>query len=950
MRAQDGTGWTTASPNDALTHLRLSVLTGSFRIVAVVGAGASYESGVPLGDTVCDTMAKLVPDHWLAFKKSRAAPTLESFLDFLRPKIAGNSQDVIAHILAEAGIPKAEEITVIPTVLHMLVAKLVASGCASVVISLNFDELLERCLIAEAGLPAPSNKEHASGNAPWISCADSSEFRAARRLCQRATSNPDSPCVVLKPHGTISRPETLVAAARDVAQYDQSLRSLLSGLLRDGNVSFLFLGCSLRDSDFHSLCEEVGPVAASMAVLDTKPLDDWLEGARESLPSKMHPFDLPDFEESRITYVRCDPEGPRSSGSAIGTETQSFRLSAQVGKSPGNMLLAQMVSANSSTGHLSHRNAPPVTDIEIHSWVRTRLVGKRPAIESFLATEILIGAALDNGLFTRERLFASRGHLEIAERNGFRCLLDELLSRFTDCGMLVQDKHGRYALCKVGSMNFRRHVRRLLGPFHARHREATGKDSMAELYRLLKKIGETKASSSYWTTRTPKELLSTEQSTALVLETTDELSVVSEYGTWMRSPRFRDRFLKTIERQPDPTYKVQVLIASPPPNESQGYLEWIVSALWLWKLRGVELFVLDAEQHRHHMTLGQQVAIDFKRKGTDHRLRDNRVTFSALDRDRLRRTFRSMRNKAESFDRWQLRAGLDMQFPSFSLHYLCHDPLSQVTIRHDPGADRSVEVRKRSEARQRWDNENDRRVAKGKPKLVAKRLYRPVRASRAGNRIVVAAGLTSYFDNFYLQRRVSKWNDDLIIGAGLSVIPETADGLVMLGRRSSVVAAGAGKFHVVGGHAHPSRGFRHSSDSLCDAVYEELIEELHVPKTEVARLTFLGLAIDLAKGKPEFIVRAKLKPRAEEISSSWCSSKAGQRVRYGGQEEFSRITTLQTLLGYRSAAQCASSVPFPLPDLWRVMERLVPAARAALVCHWIQSPHIQVDELAEYVL
>ena len=98
---------------------------------------------------------------------------------------------------------------------------------------------------------------------------------------------------------------------------------------------------------------------------------------------------------------------------------------------------------------------------------------------------------------------------------------------------------------------------------------------------------------------------------------------------------------------------------------------------------------------------------------------------------------------------------------------------------------------------------------------------------------------------------------------GVSPALETADGFLLLGRRSGSVAYYPGRVHPFAGALDPGldRG------DVFAAVYRELREELSLEAADVADLRCTGLAEDPALRQPELIFRARCTLRRGEIEA-----------------------------------------------------------------------------------
>lgn len=936
--------WINTEFDTAFRELRLDMLSRGSTLVIVIGAGVSVESGVPMGDEIRARIEKVLPTLWEHFKHTGTPQTLEAFLDFAAADTPGDPRALISRLLSDCGIPTKNAITTIPGILHLLVAKLAVGRMTNLIVSLNFDEILERCLEVELGEQRESRGE-------WISLSTPEELSLIEEILDRPGKSSKIRCVVLKPHGTISKPDSLIAAGRDVTQFSEPLKNVLKKALGEKNVRFLFLGCSFRDSDFFNLYKECKSIKARFYILDLPSPERWMESSRKALRKRQHHFRYHSFNNCKIIYAQCTNKTEELN--KVLRQNQELqtanRISTQIDKLPGDALLEIMSQASRATGNLQEQNAPWVTDLEIHQLISTFIVGKRPALRSFLATEILIGAAIENGIFSKQRIINTRRHIKHAMEVGFHSLVSEVFDQFVEQGVFLKCPADEYALRKVKHHKCRQALPTLLGPLRHTIREKGSPDPAApslfqqRLAELLIDLGEKKAAMSNWTTDQPGGLITIERATPMVLDTTDELLVISEYGTWMRRPRFLKSFNETVKRAYDLKKFIKVIIASPPPPESQGYLEWVVSCLWLWKKESagepIRLRILNAQRHTRHMNLGQQVAIDFKREGTANQLIDGKVTFGYRDIQNLRQIFDEHWAEARSFDDWQVGDGLYLCFGDFGIQYLMKRDLKKISIQYTSEWNRSVDKQQLRQAAVKWEQENSRRQKSGKPALENNPLFRPLRIEPSDDRIIISAGKTTYFDNFYLQREADMWRDEAIIGAGISVIPICSDGHILLGKRSGVVAEGEGRYHVIGGHAHPDSKFETCASDIFGAALEELAEEMHIGAADIEGIDFLGIAINLLTSKPEFIAEARLKRESTYYIENWHSNKTDSTQKYGQSEEFSEIVTLQSLMNQ----------PFSVDYLFKIQAQMVPICRAALLTSWLWEPDSEIEKLEKYL-
>jgi len=299
--------------------------------------------------------------------------------------------------------------------------------------------------------------------------------------------------------------------------------------------------------------------------------------------------------------------------------------------------------------------------------------------------------------------------------------------------------------------------------------------------------------------------------------------------------------------------------------------------------------------------------------------------------------------------RWQLKNSSSLYFDAFDIHYLLLQPvlLEDVTLHYTSVGNREVDISHLEEAKQRWNAENDRRSLCGQPALEANPLYRPITAAYADGTLTIGAGITTYFDNFYLQTSSDGWDDNTIVGAGLSVVLVCRDEQILIGKRSGVVASGTGKFHVSGGHAHPAPDFVSVPATLTEAALQELGEEMQIQNADVRQLRFLGLAIDLIRSKPEFIIEADLKEESAEYISRWQAHVSQEKSADKSQEEFTELRCLASILEANDGSSYGpeKEAPFSLTGFWQQREHFVPACQAALMAFWLCHSGAKIEKI-----
>lgn len=269
-------------------------------------------------------------------------------------------------------------------------------------------------------------------------------------------------------------------------------------------------------------------------------------------------------------------------------------------------------------------------------------------------------------------------------------------------------------------------------------------------------------------------------------------------------------------------------------------------------------------------------------------------------------------------------------------------PLEQVQLVREAQWDIAVPEKQKEAARAQWDRANRQRREKGLPDMMNNPLIRPMSCEARNGQLQIKAGITTYFDNFNLNRPWQPGGDNLTIGGGLSVVPVSRDGDILLGCRSGIVFSGVGKYHVAAGHIHPPADFADKPFTLHEAAWDELDEEMHVTADEVGKLYFLGFGIAFHNTKPECILLAELKRDAAYYLANWRPETPDTQNKYGRVEEFSHLTTLKTLLADPTPAG-SHDKPFSLNLLNARREKFVHICVAALTAYWLSDQNEPVN-------
>ena len=249
---------------DHLLQLAHSVCSGKGIHALLLGSGVSRSAGIPTGwEMTLDLARRLAalegvdagarPDEW--FREAHGAePGYSPLLGALARTPA--ERRALLQPYFEATEEEREQGIKVPTAAHRAVARLVASGHVRVILTTNFDRLMERALLDEGVTPVVvASADQAIGAAPLVH--------------QR--------CVVIKLHGDYLDDRILNVEA-ELAAYDPGMLALLDRVLDEFGLivsgwsgewdpalrSALERCRSRRYSTFWGLVGEPGAVAAAL--------------------------------------------------------------------------------------------------------------------------------------------------------------------------------------------------------------------------------------------------------------------------------------------------------------------------------------------------------------------------------------------------------------------------------------------------------------------------------------------------------------------------------------------------------------------------------------------------------------------------------------------------------------------------------------------------------------
>jgi len=203
-------------PIDALTSLSFAVQSSPGVYALLLGSGISRSAGIPTGwEITINLIEKLAalesqsvvsPELWYR-EKFGAEPDYSALLNEIG-KTASERQAILRQYFE----PSAEERNSgrkIPTLAHKAIAKLVAKGFIRIIITTNFDRLLEQALEAEGV------------TSTIISSADAVEGMSPLS---------HTPCTIIKLHGDYL--DTRIKnTAEELSSYDPRFSTLLDRIL-----------------------------------------------------------------------------------------------------------------------------------------------------------------------------------------------------------------------------------------------------------------------------------------------------------------------------------------------------------------------------------------------------------------------------------------------------------------------------------------------------------------------------------------------------------------------------------------------------------------------------------------------------------------------------------------------------------------------------------------------
>ena len=354
--------------------------------------------------------------------------------------------------------------------------------------------------------------------------------------------------------------------------------------------------------------------------------------------------------------------------------------------------------------------------------------------------------------------------------------------------------------------------------------------------------------------------------TLRLVESSLDIYVITEYGTWLRRPPFR----KAIEELVARGGQVTAVIALPPPVDSEGFLEWTDSVGVLLEM-GVRLLVADSADHSLHCTLGDREAISLSRRATSYDIKTVRLTDEsdlAVLRKKLNETVRASSTK--TIDAVFATMTPQRRGPGFTVlahgEWPSHDVKARVTderVSEYSGHVATFVADAWHAARTAAERD---RVRLHDAELVCLKVVRSDREC-----LSLELGLTSYkafVARMHALREVPidrELQERLLPPLAVCAAVVTSDRKVLVGRRSRRTATHAGCLHVPGGHIERCQGDTEGVN-VHQAILNELHEELAIGEEHVACVSCLGVVSDSLWQKPEVVFEVNLNIEHGDIS------------------------------------------------------------------------------------
>jgi NAD-dependent SIR2 family protein deacetylase len=239
------------------------------KVIFFISAGVSSASGLPLGNALRDVVLRNLYqeypsfDHVNKFRASFYPDQKNILLEMVLQQVGQRlGHDGINDFL-KPFFNKVKE----PSLSHELLASLVEKRFISLILTTNFDNLIEEALKREKV-----------------------DFRvlSERAECVSIDKELNKDVIIWKLHGTIEDPRSLAATEQDVLHFPQKTQDALRFLLQNYNI--VFVGYSMNDLDFMEIINQIDPHNKKYSFFWVGPSP--LDKTRENIRDTVNKFDL----------------------------------------------------------------------------------------------------------------------------------------------------------------------------------------------------------------------------------------------------------------------------------------------------------------------------------------------------------------------------------------------------------------------------------------------------------------------------------------------------------------------------------------------------------------------------------------------------------------------------------------------------------------------------------
>ena len=209
------------------------------RVIAVVGAAASYEAGVPSTSAAIGTIEEHIDKNKFQKDIDRLTTVYRLKKDDFETKLLALSMQKGQELRTE--LQKIFSHRYCPILSYELLAHMLKHRFIDVIINFNFDELLDQAISDEFGKAKYYR---------IISDGDCSE----KLMKLNYQENLDVP-IYIKPHGTSSHPSSLRFTREDYFGVPIEIKTLLENILTKKPICILCIGFGMQSFEFNHLLE-----------------------------------------------------------------------------------------------------------------------------------------------------------------------------------------------------------------------------------------------------------------------------------------------------------------------------------------------------------------------------------------------------------------------------------------------------------------------------------------------------------------------------------------------------------------------------------------------------------------------------------------------------------------------------------------------------------------------